>query len=313
MVLLTITAAIIEALKISSDLKRNRHELCDNQNINYNLDSANDSSLLDCEDEFHSDGHEAHKYNVKQESRHMTCEQNFSVLHLTEPKVGDPISHKQVIELSKLLKSHNYESYRLENMVRGSRLYVPPHPPVAEKTPEFKSLMTRLRQEEEMRSYQQITGPKFPSETISQRFPVASAACAFSSNYPLPSNELDDGVMYEDIRRQITLIFNVFISIIACGSAIWVVGKWWSTPMRLALSMSGSILVGLAEVFIFWGYIRRVGEAKAKEQGIKEVKEVLKTWVIQPHECLDPTVDSHESTTVISKKTIQDKTIRRRK
>ncbi|POS82513.1 hypothetical protein EPUL_005363, partial [Erysiphe pulchra] len=308
MVLLTMTTSIIEALKISSDLREKKNRFCENQNVNDNLDSANEPSLFECDNVIHSDEHEAHKYRAMQESQ-VTYNQNFNALHFVEPKVGDPISHKQVIELSKLMKSQNHESYRLEKMIRGSRLYVPPPPPAPEKTPEFKSLMARLRQEEQMRSYQQITKPKLSSEAIFQRFPDASAACAFSSNYPLPLDELNDGVVYEDIRRQITLIFNILISIVACGSAIWVVGKWWSTPMRLALSMTGSILVGLAEVFIFWGYIRRVSEAKAKEQGKKEVKEVLKTWVIQPHENLDPTNDSHKSVTVDPKKTMQNTTV----
>lgn len=58
------------------------------------------------------------------------------------------------------------------------------------------------------------------------------------------------------------------------------VARWWSTPIRLALSMSGSALVGVAEVVVYSGYIRRVGEAKGKERKLKEVKEVVKTWVI---------------------------------
>ena len=86
--------------------------------------------------------------------------------------------------------------------------------------------------------------------------------------------------MYADIDRQIALILNVLVSIVACAGAIWVVARWWSTPVRLALSMSGSALVGVAEVVVYSGYIRRVEEAKGKERKLKEVKEVVKTWVV---------------------------------
>lgn len=72
----------------------------------------------------------------------------------------------------------------------------------------------------------------------------------------------------------------MLVSIVACAAAIWVVARWWSTPVRLALSMSGSALVGVAEVVVYSGYIRRVGESKGKEKKLREVKEVVKTWVI---------------------------------
>lgn len=56
--------------------------------------------------------------------------------------------------------------------------------------------------------------------------------------------------------------------------------KWWDTPARLALSMSGSALVGVAEVVVYNGYLRRIGEAKGREGKVREVKEVVRTWVV---------------------------------
>jgi hypothetical protein len=44
--------------------------------------------------------------------------------------------------------------------------------------------------------------------------------------------------------------------------------------------MSGSLLVGIAEVVVYGGYIRRVSEAKGKQKGVPEVREVLRTWVV---------------------------------
>ena len=106
---------------------------------------------------------------------------------------------------------------------------------------------------------------------------MSSAAHAFSS-YQGPDPE--DEITYAEINRQMALIFNVLVSIVACAGAIWVAARWWSTPARLALSMSGSLLVGVAEVVVYGGYIRRVSEAKGKEKGVQEVKEVLRTWIV---------------------------------
>lgn len=139
--------------------------------------------------------------------------------------------------------------------------------------------MARLRREEEARSYERMINPPLPAETFQQRFPTSSAAYAFSASHPIP-NEEDDEVTYSDINRQITVIFNVLVSIVACAVAIWMAARYWSTPARLALSMSGSIIVGIAEVVVYSGYIRRLGEAKGQAKKVKEVKEIVNTWVI---------------------------------
>lgn len=137
--------------------------------------------------------------------------------------------------------------------------------------------MARLRREEEARSYERMINPPPPMETFAQRFPMSSAAHAFPS-YQEPESE--DEVTYADINRQMAVIANVLLSIVACAGAIWIAARWWSTPARLALSMSGSLLVGVAEVVVYGGYIKRVSEAKGKEKGVQEIREVVRTWVI---------------------------------
>lgn len=96
---------------------------------------------------------------------------------------------------------------------------------------------------------------------------------------------------YADVNRQMALIFNVLLSIVACAGALWMVARWWSTPARLALSFSGGILVGVAEIVVYSGYIRRLAEAKGEEKKVKEVKEILKTWVIGAEEEQSTSVD----------------------
>jgi TMEM199 family protein len=175
--------------------------------------------------------------------------------------------------------------------------------------------MARLRREEEARSYERMTNPPPPMETFAQRFPASSAAHAFASNhYPAgPSDPFaeNDEVTYADVDRQMALIFNIFLSIVACAAAIWVAARWWSTPARLALSMSGSMLVGVAEVVVYSGYIRRVGDAKVKEKSVKEIKKVMKTWVVGSVE--EGTNDGEKPIVVKSKDKLDDSRTRKRK
>ena len=246
----------------------------------------------------------------------------------TEPsssniKIGNPISHGQLIHLSKQLKARKLSPNSLDKLLRGSRVYIPPPPPKPEpvrtvhahrafttkhflQTSEYRDLMARLRREEEARSYNRMTNPPLPMETFAQRFPMSSAAHAFPS-YQDPDPE--DDVTYADINRQMALIANVLLSILACAGAIWVAARWWSTPARLALSMSGSLLVGVAEIVVYGAYIRRVGEAKGKERGLEEIKEVVRTWVIGGEEA----ENKEESVLVHGEKDPDEIKARRRK
>ena len=89
-----------------------------------------------------------------------------------------------------------------------------------------------------------------------------------------------DPISFSDVNRQLTLIANVLVSVIACSIAIWVTAWHWAAPARLALSLLGSAAVAAAEVAIYMGYLRRVGEAKQREGATREAKEVLETWVV---------------------------------
>lgn len=51
---------------------------------------------------------------------------------LSGPAIGKPVSHGQVIDISRQLKSRGHSSYHLDILLRGSRVYIPPPPPKQE-------------------------------------------------------------------------------------------------------------------------------------------------------------------------------------
>lgn len=78
---------------------------------------------------------------------------------LEEPAVGKPISHSQVIEMAKVISGHRHTSHeldadtsqeshtgvvRLEELLRGSKVYVPPPKPKAEPVTEYPRLVVGL-------------------------------------------------------------------------------------------------------------------------------------------------------------------------
>ena len=68
---------------------------------------------------------------------------------LEDPKVGKPISHGQLIDISRHLNEHYQENcqktterpYHLDVLLRGSKVYVPPPPPKKEPVSHPQSLL----------------------------------------------------------------------------------------------------------------------------------------------------------------------------
>lgn len=141
--------------------------------------------------------------------------------------------------------------------------------------------MRRLRHEEEQRQYERMINPQPQQETFGQRFPSAATAFhpATSIGQGPHTNEVDE-VTFADVNRQMALIINVLVSIIACSVAIWIAARRWTVPQRLGLSMSGSGLVAVAEVAIYMGYIRRIKDSRDKERKVVESKEIVESWVL---------------------------------
>ncbi|KAL1615589.1 hypothetical protein SLS56_011759 [Neofusicoccum ribis] len=213
---------------------------------------------------------------------------------LSDPAPGRPISHAQLIDISDFLKAradhHSADDdgpaeaapTALNDLLRGSRIYTPPPKPKPEPSTEYKQLMARLRREEEARAYERMLNPPAPAESFSQRFPTSNAHLFSAAGMDHFANtDEDDEVTYADINRQLALIINVLVSIIACSCAIWIAARYWSTPARLALSMTGSGVVAVAEVAIYMGYLRRIKEARVEEKKKPEIKEIAETWVIE--------------------------------
>jgi len=131
--------------------------------------------------------------------------------------------------------------------------------------------MKQLRDEADMKAYSQMIN----SPTLHKM--SSNASNVHTST--LGDNHLEeDEVTFSDVNRQLTLIINVLISILSCSVVLWLVAWHWSTVNRLLLSMTGSVVVAVAEVGIYMGYIRRVGDAKKKEKGKMEEKVVVDTW-----------------------------------
>lgn len=62
---------------------------------------------------------------------------------LDDPKLGNPISHGQIINLWKQLKTQGNSNFTLEQLLRGASVYIPPPPPKPEPVSHLRSPLPR--------------------------------------------------------------------------------------------------------------------------------------------------------------------------
>ncbi|KAL4727755.1 hypothetical protein ACLX1H_004444 [Fusarium chlamydosporum] len=221
---------------------------------------------------------------------------------LDDPEIGKPISNGQIVDLWKRSKAQGNTDYTLEQLLRGASIYIPPPPPKPEPSPEYKALMARLRRQEEARSYERMMNPIPQQETFKDRFPT-SAAAFMEVNRPTSAADLgDEDIAMEEVHKQVTLIINFLVSIAGVAGTLWVTARWWSLPSRLFLTMGGSILVAIAEVVVYNAYMWKMEDGRKKHGKVKEVKEVVESWIVGKH-------DNEDEKTVLLKEEDDTKVI----
>lgn len=136
--------------------------------------------------------------------------------------------------------------------------------------------MARLRREEEERKYQQMVSQPSSLDAASR-----SAQQFAEVNRPAGKADLgDDDATMNDVHRQVMLVINFLVTILGSAATLWIVARWWSTPARLFLTMGGTLVVAIAEVAVYSAYVWHIGQARTQESKIKEVKEIVDTWVV---------------------------------
>lgn len=155
---------------------------------------------------------------------------------------SDPIDHDTLIHLAQLSRTS------LNNLLRGTKPYFAPPKPKPQPSPEYVALMARLRAQQEQREYNQI--------------------------FHKQQQEEDEDVGEDNIP--ISLPFNILVSILCCGAAVFYMTRYWNNAgLRVLLSLAVAILVGVAEVVVYAGYLRKVKESKLKERKRKDVREIV--------------------------------------
>lgn len=149
-------------------------------------------------------------------------------------------------------------------------------------TPEFKKQLELLRNNLKEREYQDMV----------KNEPLNSNNFNGNNNSRYDDDsQLTPAQMNKQIKEQVTTIFNILVSVVSVVFAIW----YWSgsssrfpVGIRILLCLFFGILVLVAEVVVYNGYLQKLNEAKVKERSKREKKRVVKTIKIsgksKPHQ-----------------------------
>lgn len=183
-----------------------------------------------------------------------------------DTKVADAILDQEYVSHKNLIDFFTY--YRptesLLQLLQKTRIYRPPKPEVAPKTKEYLKTMQRLQLEQKEKEYQRLVNPSPEFQTLYE---------------PTKGSTISAGQAHKELKSHITTMFNILISVASVVYAIW---YWTATSWRLQdsyrvlLCLFFGLLVLVAEVVVYMGYLNRVEEARVRERKKKEIKRVVR-------------------------------------
>lgn len=146
------------------------------------------------------------------------------------------------------------------------KLDVPASPTPIPKTAEFIKSMEALRANALEQEYRQLVNPSphstlFPQTGLEELINPAQAG--------------------REAKSHITTIFNILISVASVAYAIWYwTATSWALPisLRVLMCVFFALLVLVAEVVVYLGYLNRIEEARVRERSKREVKTVVKLF-----------------------------------
>jgi hypothetical protein len=91
---------------------------------------------------------------------------------LLQPEIGKPISHNQILTLSKQLKANSLEPYHLDILLCSSKVYIPPPRPKPEPVSDSQTTTSRgliYKTAHNLQHRHQNTKPSWPDSAATKK------------------------------------------------------------------------------------------------------------------------------------------------
>lgn len=154
----------------------------------------------------------------------------------------------------------------LIELIKKTKLVIP-NKNIVESKPKSKDFlesMEKLRLKAKEDEYQRLIRPPGEYETL----------------YEIDRENWTPAQAHKEMKSQVTTIINILISVASVVYAIW---YWTDTSWgledsyRVLLCIFFGLLILVAEVVVYMGYLNKIEEAKVRERSKKEVKSIVRT------------------------------------
>ncbi|CAG8688791.1 26916_t:CDS:2 [Dentiscutata erythropus] len=150
--------------------------------------------------------------------------------------------------LGKEIGELGFSSYWLHELLTGSGVYMEPRQDRV-KSPELLARLEKILAEQANKEYARMIG-------------------RVASSYDVETFKLLDTEEFQSIRGQLTAIINITFTVVAVFAAVYHVAQTITgdTGMRVLLALTGSVIVGVAETFLYMRYLAGFDKNDPKEQ-----------------------------------------------
>ncbi|RIB03181.1 endoplasmic reticulum-based factor for assembly of V-ATPase-domain-containing protein [Gigaspora rosea] len=144
-------------------------------------------------------------------------------------------------------KEIGFSSYWLHELLTGSGVYMEPRQDRV-KSPELLARLEKILAEQANKEYARMIG-------------------RVASSYDVETFKLLDTEEFKSIRGQLTAIINITFTVVAVFAAVYHVAQTITgdTGMRVLLALTGSVIVGVAETFLYMRYLTGFDKNDNKE------------------------------------------------
>lgn len=190
---------------------------------------------------------------------------NLGEKEIKRIKYSSSVSHLDLVDFYRRCKPCS----SLLELIRTTRMVIPNKNIKNEslpKTKEFLESMELLKLKAKEEEYKRLVGT---NQSINALFTQEPDEKPYN-----PAREI------KETKSHITTIFNILVSVLSVVYAIW---YWTDTSWkikdsyRVLLCLFFGLLILVAEVVVYIGYLNKIEDARSREQNKKEIKRVIRS------------------------------------
>ncbi|SCV74971.1 BQ2448_8000 [Microbotryum intermedium] len=161
------------------------------------------------------------------------------------------ISHEALVKVSRWSKtSQDSRRCTLASLLALTDVHAPPLKP-REKSPELLAILAKIQLDQDRESYKAMTSTA-PTPYYRSSFPMKDL-----HGLELVVRTTSEAEDWQLVRKQVSAIANVGASMGAVGTGVWWVGGGRTYAARLVLALTGAVLIGLIEAFLYYRFFTR--------------------------------------------------------